>query len=59
MALVITSIVPAMRKSIADAALSAAVDRFLPNPEAHELQYIRDELRHHGFDVLPLIREVR
>jgi hypothetical protein len=40
----------------ADAALAEAVDRFLPNPEPHELAHIRDCLRERGFDVLPLIR---
>ncbi len=57
--LTITSITPLPRQNAADDALAAAVDRFLPNPEPHELQYIRDELRARGFDVLAVIREVR
>ena len=59
MTLTITSITVLPTKSAADAALAAAVDRFLPNPEPHELQYIRDELRARGFDVLAVTREVR
>lgn len=51
------SIRPLPRQSAADVALAAAVDRFLPNPEAHELQFIRDELRARGFDVLALVME--
>ena len=52
------SIRPLPRQSTADDALAAAVDRFLPCAEAHEIQFIRDELRSRGFDVLPLIRKV-
>ena len=55
--LTITSITPLPRQNAADDALAAAVDRFLPCAEAHEIQFIRDELRSRGFDVLPLIRE--
>lgn len=56
--LTITSITPLPRQNAADDALAAAVDRFLPCAEAHEIQFIRDELRSRGFDVLPLAREV-
>ena len=55
--LTITSIAPLPSKSAADAALAAAVDRFLPCAEAHEIQFIRDELRARGFDVLALVME--
>ena len=43
----------------ADAALSYALDRLVPCVEAHELAHIRECLRERGFDVLPLIREVK
>ncbi len=51
------SIRPLPRQSTADDALAAAVDRFLPCAEPHELQFIRDELRARGFDVLALVME--
>ena len=57
--LTIHSITPVPRQSAADIALAAAVERWLPHAEGHELQMIRDELRLRGFDVLPLVREVR
>ena len=43
----------------ADAALAYALDRLVPNAEAHELEHVRDRLRERGFDVLAVIREVR
>lgn len=54
--LTIHSITPAPRQSAADAALAAAVERWLPHAEGHELQAIRDELRSRGFDVLALVQ---
>jgi hypothetical protein len=43
----------------ADAALAYALDRWLPGAEPHELEHVRERLRERGFDVLPLIREVK
>lgn len=56
--LTIHSIVAVPTLSRADDALAYALDRWLPDAEAHELQHVRERLRERGFDVLELVRSV-
>lgn len=57
--LTIHSIVAIPTKSPADDALAYALDRWLPWPEPHELERVRERLRERGFDVLGLVRADR
>lgn len=43
--------------STPDDALRAAVERWLPGPEDHEVAAIREQLRSHGYDVQPIRKE--